>query len=125
MQPDPNSINQSAVEGGALIFTVLLWTAIAFVIWLSVRKRHQFGVVWFYTNLTVVVLTQIIGNSPLSYSSLALIIILIAILRFIFLAVGWIIKKLSKNKLGVFQVSRICWIVVPALLVLFAVVVHH
>jgi len=41
------------------------------------------------------------------------------------LAVGWIIKKLSKNKLGVFQVSRICWIVVPALLVLFAVVVHH
>jgi hypothetical protein len=125
MQPGPNAISQSAVEGGAFVFTVLLWTAMAFVIWLFVRKRHRFGVVWIYTNLTVGLLVLISGSSARSYSSFASLIILIAILRFIFVAVGWIVKKLSKNKFGVFQVSRICWIVVLTLFVLLAVVARH
>ena len=54
----------SAVAGVALIFTILLWTFVAFIIWLFVRKKRKFGVVWFWTNFVVMIAAFVSGVGP-------------------------------------------------------------
>ena len=112
MESNQITVNASAVAGYALIFTLLLWAGVAFVIWLFARKRYRFGVVWFYTNLTVAFLSLITGSSlsPNStYFKYSACVLLVGIIRYFSLAVGWIVKRLSSGKFGVFQISRVCW----------------
>jgi hypothetical protein len=114
MQPDADP-----VTGGAFIFFLLIWTGLAYLIWLFVRKRHKFGVVWFYTNLTVAALALLAGNTSSGYSAL---FVMLGMLRFVFLGIGWIVKMISKQKVSIFRTSRICWAAVGiTVLVLFGV----
>ena len=92
----------------------LVFIALAFVIWCFVRKDYCVGVVWLYINLPMAIYGAVMaapsnahadaeGDYPGFIAS-------ITILRFAFVGVGWIIKRLTKGKFSVFQISRVCWI---------------
>jgi hypothetical protein len=70
----------SAVAGVALVFTILFWTFVAFIIWLFVRKKRKFGVVWFWTNFVIMIAAFVVqppGNTYLQWASVFLLIALI------------------------------------------------
>jgi hypothetical protein len=128
MQSNQNDARLAA--GGAFVYEVLLWLAVAYVIWLFVRKRYSLEVVWFYTSLTFALLVFLLaGNTPghATSSAYSTCILLLAAIRFLFLGVGWIVKRISKGKFGVFQTSRVCWIAVGVAVSLSLIVssIHH
>jgi hypothetical protein len=73
----------------------------AYIIWhIWYRDRYRFGVVWFYASL--------IGSTATGHGQP---MALWAITRFLFLGIGRIVRKVSKERFSVFQVSRTCWII--------------
>ena len=71
----------SAVAGGALIFTILLWTFVAFIIWLFVRKKRKFGVVWFWTNFVIMIAAFVVTRPENANFKWASVFLLIALIR--------------------------------------------
>jgi hypothetical protein len=70
-----------------------------YIIWhIWYRDRYRFGVVWFYASL--------IGSTATGHG---LPMTLFGMTRFLFLGIGWIVRKISKERFSVFQVSRACW----------------
>src|ERR1700730_14824232 len=82
-----------------------------YIIWhIWYRDRYRFGVVWFYASL--------IGSGVTGHGQP---MTCLAIARFSFLGIGWLVRKVSKERFSVFQVSRTCWIITA---ILFCVIAY-
>jgi hypothetical protein len=91
-----------AVAGVALIFTILLWTFVAFIILLFVRKKRKFGVVWFWTNFVIMIAAFVVTRPGNTYFAWASVFLLIALIRLVLvlcrLAFRGIRKLFSESK---------------------------